>query len=288
MEGSKINKTDDLFAMKEMLKSRVLAKRSVASVMNERKLLSGLKHDFIVNMHYAFQDRENLYVVLDLFEGGDLRYHLSRHRRLTENQTKFLIGWIIIALEYIHGQGILHRDIKPENLVMDTKGYLAITDFGIAKIWSPDNKKDTSGTPGYMAPEVMWRQNHGVAADYFAVGVIAFEWMFGKRPYRGKDRKEIRENILMKQIKISKSDIPSGWSLEAADFVNRLIQRKPVNRLGLNGPDEVKSHVWFKDFDWESVLGKTKIAPFIPPNGDNFDFKYANDSWKDENSDIMK
>lgn len=107
-----------------------------------------------------------------------------------------------------------------------------------------------------MAPEVMWRQNHGVAADYYAVGVIAYECMFGKRPYKGKDRKEIRDQILMKQVKIKKSDIPSGWSVEAADFINRLIQRKTTNRLGLNGPEEVKSHVWLKDYDWDAIKEK--------------------------------
>lgn len=133
-------KTDTLYAMKEMLKSRVLAKRSVPSVMNERNLLATLKHDFIVNMHYAFQDRENLFVVLDLLEGGDLRYHLSRLKKFTEEQTKFFVANLVVGLEYIHNQGIIHRDIKPENLVFDSNGYLRITDFGIARIWAPDNK----------------------------------------------------------------------------------------------------------------------------------------------------
>lgn len=91
------------------------------------------------------------------------------------------------GLEYIHNQCVIHRDIKPENLVFDQKGYLKITDFGIARVWSPENK-NTSGTPGYMAPEVMCRQNHGVAVDYFALGVIVFECIFGFRPYRGKSR----------------------------------------------------------------------------------------------------
>lgn len=135
---------------------------------------------YIVNMQFAFQDRENLYLVMDLLTGGDLRYHIARHRRFSEEQTKFFIACIVVALEYIHSKSILHRDIKPENLVFDDQGYLRVTDFGIARIWNPDNSKETSGTPGYMAPEVMCRQNHGVAVDYFALGVIAYECMMGR------------------------------------------------------------------------------------------------------------
>lgn len=82
---------------------------------------------------------------------------------------------LLVALEYVHNQGVVHRDIKPENIVLDSNGYLRLTDFGIARIWSPNNGKETSGTPGYMAPEVMLRQSHGVAVDYFALGVICYE-----------------------------------------------------------------------------------------------------------------
>jgi len=108
-------------------------------------------------MQFAFQDRENLYLVMDLLAGGDLRYHIARHRRFTEEQTRFFVAFIVHSLEYIHNKSILHRDIKPENLVFDERGYLRVTDFGIARIWNPDNAKETSGTPGYMAPEVMCR-----------------------------------------------------------------------------------------------------------------------------------
>ena len=96
---------------------------------------------------------------MDLLTGGDLRYHIARHRRFSEEQTRFFIANIIVALEYLHNKSILHRDIKPENLVFDERGYLKITDFGIARIWNPDNSKETSGTPGYMAPEVIEGKN---------------------------------------------------------------------------------------------------------------------------------
>ena len=135
----------------------------------------------------------NLYLIMDLHLGGDLRYHIARKRRFSEDITRFFIACLVHALESVHAANIIHRDIKPENLVFDNDGYLRLTDFGVARILTPDNASETSGTPGYMAPEVMCRQNHGLAADYFAVGVIAYECMQGRRPYVGRSRREIRE-----------------------------------------------------------------------------------------------
>jgi serine/threonine protein kinase len=99
----------------------------------------------------------------------------------------------------------------------------------------PDNASDTSGTPGYMAPEVICRKNHSFAVDFFALGVMTYEFMLGKRPYIGKNRKEIREQILSRQAKLTPSEIPSGWSIDCVDFVNRLLIRNPLSRLGSNG-----------------------------------------------------
>ena len=108
-------------------------------------------------MKFAFQDRDNLYLVMDLFNGGDLRFHICRKKRFTEEQTKFFVASILLGLEYIHDKKIIHRDIKPENLVLDSEGNVRITDFGIARPLKSENYQDTSGTPGYMAPEVMCR-----------------------------------------------------------------------------------------------------------------------------------
>ena len=174
-------------------------------------------------MFYAFQDLENLYLVTDLVTGGDLRYYLNTRKTFSEQESKFFTCSILVGLEYMHNNGVIHRDIKPENLLLDDQGYVRVTDMGISRFWSPDNANDTSGTPGYMAPEVMCRQNHGVAVDYFALGVLLFEFMMGRRPYIGKTRKEIRDKIFEKQVVLKKADLPEGWSLEAADFINKLI-----------------------------------------------------------------
>lgn len=179
-------------------------------------------------------------------------------------------------------EGIIHRDIKPENLVFDSNGYLRLTDFGIARIWEPENNSENSGTPGYMAPEVMFKQNHGIAVDYFAVGVIAYECTVGRRPYLGRTRKEIRDAIIEKQVSIQKKDLPNGYPKEAADFINKCLMRQPSKRLGINGSEEVKGHPWFKNFDWEALRSKEIKSTYIPDiKKENYDNNHVKREWND-------
>ena len=259
-----------------MSKLKIVDRRSEESIMSERNLLSTLNHNFIVNMYFAFQDFYNLYLVMDLLTGGDLRYHIAYKKIFSEQETKFFISNMILALEYIHSKNIIHRDIKPENLVLESNGYLRITDFGVAKINEEDNSSETSGTPGYMAPEVILILNHTFVSDFFALGVIGYEFMLGYRPYLGGSRNEIKQLIISKQAKIEREDIPDDWSMEAVDFINRLLLRKAKKRLGYNGIHELKNHTWMKDVDWEKLSEKKIEPPFVPEkNSENFDKNYC-------------
>ena len=269
-------KTKEPFALKEMSKWKILDKKSEKSINNEMILLKKLNHPFIVNMHYAFQDNENLYLVMDFLSGGDLRFHCSRYRTFSEEQTRFFISCMILGLEHIHQNNVIHRDIKPENLVLDDKGYLRITDFGIARINKNDNSSETSGTPGYMSPEVMRGNNHSFSVDFFAIGVIGYEFMLGKRTYNGKNRKEIKEKMFGKRIKINRNEMNKGWSIESIEFINQVLERKPELRLGnKNGVIELKEHEWLKYYPWKELENKTLPAPFIPEKKDNFDKRYC-------------
>ena len=258
-----------------MSKLKIIDRRSDASIRGERNLLSNLNHPFIVNMYFAFQDFYNLYLVLDLLTGGDLRYHIAYKKTFNESETKFFIANMILALEYIHSKNILHRDIKPENLVLEKSGYLRITDFGVAKINEKDNSSETSGTPGYMAPEVILVLNHTFPSDFFALGVIGYEFMKGFRPYLGRTRNEIKQLILNKQAKLKKNEIPDNWSLNAADFINKLLIRKADKRLGHNNISELKSHPWMASIDWELLAQKKVAPPFLPNRNENYDKKYC-------------
>ena len=126
-----------------------------------------------------------------------------------------------------------------------------------------------------MAPEVMKAKNHSFTVDFFALGIIGYEFMLGRRPFNGRSRREIKEQMLSKNVEISLSDIPNGWSEDAADFFNKLLQRKPELRLGSKGIWELKQHRWMKYFPWDELLNKELESPFIPEKKDNFDKKYC-------------
>ena len=261
-----------------MSKVKIIDKKSEKSILGERDLLTRLKHPFIVNMICAFQDYENLYLLMDLLTGGDLRYHFNSNHIFTENEIRFFISCLILSLEYIHENNVIHRDVKPENLVCDKKGYARLTDFGIAKIKKEENSSETSGTPGYMAPEVLLGQNHSFTVDFYAIGVIGYEFLIGRRPYIGKNRKEIKHLILSKEAYIDNNidNKENLWSNECIDFINRCLKRKVTNRLGYHfGIKELKTHPWFEKYDWLNLYNKKMIAPYIPKNEINYDKKYC-------------
>ena len=271
-------KTKKIYALKEMSKVKILDRKNEITIKNERTLLSKMFHPFIVNMHYSFQDTENLYIIVDYLSGGDLRYHYCLDKQFNEEQSKFMICCILLALEYLHSNNIIHRDIKPENLVFDSNGYIKLTDFGIAKIYDKnvDNSKETSGSLGYISPEVLFHLQHDYTCDYYSLGIVGYELMLNKRPYYYKNRKEGREQILAKEAKISINNLKKGWSVNSIDFINKLIKRKPEERLGKNGIDEIKKHPWLKYYNWKDLYLMKIKAPFIPPENDNFDWRFCN------------
>lgn len=170
-----------------------------------------------------------------------------------------------MALEHVHLNGIVHRDLRPANLFFDERNYLRLGDFGLSEWVTDIDASNTSGKITHMAPEIICGQPHGITSDYYSLGVICYQCMLGRLPYGGDTRKEVWQNILDYQQQIKKDEIPEEWSLEAADFVNRLLQRKPNNRLGVNGPLEVKNHVWLKTFPWEKLKKGEFMPPFEPP-----------------------
>ena len=276
-----------IFAMKEMSKAKVFLKKSVKSVSNERRFLENFNYNLLCNMYYAFQDEDTLYIVMDYLSGGDLRFHICRRDYFTEKETKFIAACITLSLNYIHEKNVIHRDLKPENLVFGADGYLHLTDFGIAMEYHKgQDVVSASGTPGYMAPEAIINKPHDFCVDYFALGVIIYELMIGERPYQGKTRKEIKEQMFTLEIKLDSSDLPEDWEDEnIIDIINKLLKRKRTKRLGSKGCSEIKNHPWFKGVQWEQIENCTFTSPFMFDSEDNFDDSYAQ---KQDNDSIYE
>ena len=275
------------YALKEMSKVKIMHKHSEKSIIEEKELLSKLKHPFLVNMLCTFQDYDNLYILMDLLTGGDLRYHFNEKKKFSENEVKFFASCIILGVEYIHENKIVHRDLKPDNLVLDKKGYLRITDFGVAKIIKDKKCLDNSGTPGYLAPEIHFSQGHTFNADFYSIGVICYELLLGKRPYLGSDRKEIKKLMSNKEIFIEKNS--NNLSLECIEFVNGCLKHKESERLGYeHGIKDLKNHLWFFDCDWEKLLKKELVANFIPEKEDNYDKRYCESNEKISNETLER
>jgi len=245
--------------MKEISKVKTYLDGNIESLTSEFNILKKLHYPLISNLYYSLQDNENIFLILDYLPGGSLRSHLPSTYRgapiFSEIQIKFLISNIILSLEYIHKKEIIHRDLKPENLLFDNKGYLHLTDFGISKIYNSQNSQilDISGTPGYISPEMIKGEPQNFVSDFFGLGIITYELIFGKRPFEGNNKDEIAQNILNKKIYLNEKNMGKNFSLDLADFINRLLRKKNSQRLGSRGIDEIKNHKWLEDVDWINI-----------------------------------
>ena len=265
------------YALKEMNKSKIYLKKSCNSILNERKFFSKLHSKFLVNLYYAFQTKDSLYLLLDYYNGGDLRYFFQNKKKFNNFEIKFIITNILFSLNVLHKNGIIHRDLKPENLLFDNEGYLHLTDYGIsAEINS--NCTSSSGTLGYMAPEVILKKTQDFTVDFYSLGVITYELLFKIRPFKAKNKKEFKEFILNNDVCVKKKDIPVFFDKNIGNFINLLLCRKPNKRLGyFGGIKEIFRHPFLSDFDCVEGIKKKNIeSPFnINYTSDNFDLSHA-------------
>ncbi|XP_076976946.1 ribosomal protein S6 kinase alpha-2 isoform X6 [Tamandua tetradactyla] len=262
-----------LYAMKVLKKATLKVRDRVRSKM-ERDILAEVNHPFIVKLHYAFQTEGKLYLTLDFLRGGDLFTRLSKEVMFTEEDVKFYLAELALALDHLHGLGIIYRDLKPENILLDEEGHIKITDFGLSKEAVDPDKRAYSfcGTIEYMAPEVVNRRGHTHSADWWSFGVLMFEMLTGSLPFQGKDRKETMALILK-----AKLGMPQFLSPEAQSLLRALFKRNPSNRLGagLDGVEDIKRHPFFLTIDWNKLYRKEIKPPFKPAVGrpeDTFHF----------------
>ncbi|XP_048349291.1 ribosomal protein S6 kinase alpha-3 [Sphaerodactylus townsendi] len=250
----------------KVLKKATLKVRDRVRTKMERDILVEVNHPFIVKLHYAFQTEGKLYLILDFLRGGDLFTRLSKEVMFTEDDVKFYLAELALALDHLHSLGIIYRDLKPENILLDEEGHIKLTDFGLSKESIDHEKKAYSfcGTVEYMAPEVVNRRGHTQSADWWSFGVLMFEMLTGTLPFQGKDRKETMTMILK-----AKLGMPQFLSSEAQSLLRMLFKRNPANRLGAgpDGVEEIKRHHFFSTIDWNKLYRREINPPFKPATG---------------------
>ncbi|XP_065106550.1 ribosomal protein S6 kinase alpha-1 [Paramisgurnus dabryanus] len=261
-----------LYAMKVLKKATLKVRDRVRTKM-ERDILVEVNHPFIVKLHYAFQTEGKLYLILDFLRGGDLFTRLSKEVMFTEEDVKFYLAELALALDHLHGLGIIYRDLKPENILLDDEGHIKLTDFGLSKESIDHENKAYSfcGTVEYMAPEVVNRRGHTHSADWWSYGVLMFEMLTGALPFQGKDRKETMTMILK-----AKLGMPQFLSAEAQSLLRNLFKRNPGNRLGAgpDGVEEIKRHPFYSTIDWNKLFRREVHPPFKPAIGRPDDTNY--------------
>lgn len=289
-----------LYAMKCIDKRRVMATDSVDTIMAERKFLSMMDSRFTVCLRYAVMDENFLFLVLDLMVGGDLKFHLTKDERFSEERSRFYAAEILLGLEHIHSKDIVYRDMKLENVLLDESGHCRISDLGLAVKMS-DQIRGYAGTPGYTAPEIIKNECYGPMADFFSYGVMVYRFLSGTKPFVKKlDRKERekrRKNrkggrrggrgktLIDKNIVFMKPEYPSEYFSDIAkDFLQKLMEKDPDIRLGVGGIKEIKRHDWFNPIDF-GLLEAGYLDPPFAPNQDEVNadsLRHLGRNWQDE------
>ncbi|XP_050375696.1 probable serine/threonine protein kinase IREH1 [Argentina anserina] len=295
--------TGDLFAIKVLKKADMIRKNAVESILAERDILISVRNPFVVRFFYSFTCRENLYLVMEYLNGGDLYSLLRNLGCLDEDVARVYIAEVVLALEYLHSLSVVHRDLKPDNLLIAHDGHVKLTDFGLSKVGLINSTDDLSGpavsetsllrvdepelsmsehqrerrkkrsavgTPDYLAPEILLGTGHAATADWWSVGVILFELIVGIPPFNAEHPQTIFDNILNRNIPWPR--VPEELSPEAADLIDQLLTEDPNQRLGARGASEVKQHPFFKDINWDT-LARQKAA-FVPSSDSAMDTSY--------------
>ncbi|XP_067452230.1 microtubule-associated serine/threonine-protein kinase 2 isoform X4 [Thunnus thynnus] len=269
--------TRQRFAMKKINKQNLILRNQIQQAFVERDILTFAENPFVVSMFCSFETRRHLCMVMEYVEGGDCATLLKNIGALPVDMARMYFAETVLALEYLHNYGIVHRDLKPDNLLITSMGHIKLTDFGLSKIglmslttnlYEGHIEKDTRefldkqvcGTPEYIAPEVILRQGYGKPVDWWAMGVILYEFLVGCAPFFGDTPEELFGQVISDEIIWPEED--EALPQEAQDLICKLLRQNPLERLGTGSAFEVKQHSFFTELDWNSLLRQK--AEFIP------------------------
>lgn len=255
--------TGHLYAQKELKKASMIVEKKALQTKTERAILESVRHPYIVKLFYALQDKEKLYLILEYAQGGELFHHLAHEHMLSEDTASFYVAEMILALTHLHlNVGVVYRDLKPENCMLDQDGHLVLTDFGLSKVATNDTCKTFSGTPEYMAPEVLQGKEYDYSVDWWSLGAVTFDLLTGNPPFTGTDYKKILEKI----DKCKTMRYPFYLSMDAKEFLNGCLKKCPNRRLSSKDLEKVKKLRFFRKLDWDLIEARDpSVEPPIKP-----------------------
>uniref|UniRef100_A0A8C3RBL1 non-specific serine/threonine protein kinase n=1 Tax=Cyanoderma ruficeps TaxID=181631 RepID=A0A8C3RBL1_9PASS len=269
--------TRQRFAMKKINKQNLILRNQIQQAFVERDILTFAENPFVVSMYCSFETRRHLCMVMEYVEGGDCATLMKNMGPLPVDMARMYFAETVLALEYLHNYGIVHRDLKPDNLLVTSMGHIKLTDFGLSKVglmslttnlYEGHIEKDARefldkqvcGTPEYIAPEVILRQGYGKPVDWWAMGIILYEFLVGCVPFFGDTPEELFGQVISDEINWPEKD--EAPPPDAQDLITLLLRQNPLERLGTGGAYEVKQHQFFRSLDWNSLLRQK--AEFIP------------------------
>jgi len=289
----KYKKDGKYYAMKMMRKDQIISEELQDNILLEKNILIESQNEFILSLSFFFQTKERIYFITPFIKGGDLYHKLKKDKFLKEDLVKFYSAQIIIALQYLHDLGIAYRDLKPENILLNEDGYIKLCDFGASvKLHGTEKDLNFAGSPEYASPEMINYQGHTVMTDWWSLGILIYEMLYGFTPFFNLDKDRMYDLIINGSISFpeyytnnenneEENQIEYNISEEAKSLIIKLLEKDPGKRLGREGLEEIKKEPFFYGIYFDDISKKRYKALFIPDINEkdltnNFEEEYLN------------